>query len=107
MTRSKLELEFERIARLQGLSGYAIEYRFDPTRRWRFDFAWPEERVAVECDGAVYARGRHTRGYGFEGDCEKLNAATRQGWRVLRYTGGMLKRDPVGVVREIMEVLGN
>lgn len=24
------------------------EYRFDPERRWRFDFAWPDQMLAVE-----------------------------------------------------------
>ena len=27
------------------------EYRFDPKRKWRLDFAWPELRLAAEVDG--------------------------------------------------------
>src|SRR5687768_16750315 len=30
-----------------------------PARRWRFDFAWPELKVAVECDGGTFTGGRH------------------------------------------------
>jgi very-short-patch-repair endonuclease len=63
------------------------EYRFDPVRRWRFDFAWPDFRLAVEVDGGTWSAGRHSRGPGFEADAEKLNAATALGWRVFRYTG--------------------
>ena len=25
------------------------EYRFHPTRRWRFDFAFPDMRLAIGC----------------------------------------------------------
>lgn len=57
------------------------EFRFHPTRRWRFDFAFPSQRLAVEIDG----RGRHQTVAGTRADCEKLNEATRLGWRVLRF----------------------
>jgi hypothetical protein len=75
------------------------EYRFDEDRKWRFDFAWiiPQRdsngnivradiQVAVEIEGGVFRRGRHTRGKGFSNDCDKYNAAVSQGWRILRYT---------------------
>jgi very-short-patch-repair endonuclease len=67
------------------------EYRFDPSRRWKFDFAWPNWQVAVECEGGIWTHGRHTRGSGFEADCEKYNTATVQGWRVLRFTSGIIQ----------------
>ena len=58
---------------------------------WRFDFAWPEQRVAVEVEGGTFSGGRHTRPLGFRKDCEKLNEATCRGWRVLRVTTEMVK----------------
>ena len=88
------------------------EYRFDTTRRWRFDFAWPANcgnadcgGVAVETEGGTWSGGRHTRGKGFEADCEKYNAALAQGWLVLRYTAAMLKADPIRVAEQVMAVL--
>jgi len=39
--------------------------------------------LAVEVDGGTWTGGRHTRGAGFEADCEKLNAAVIAGFRVL------------------------
>jgi hypothetical protein len=69
-----------------GLRDFVTEYRFDLTRRWRFDFAWPGIKVAVELEGGVYSRGRHSRGAGFVADCDKYNAATLAGWNVYRYT---------------------
>jgi hypothetical protein len=37
--------------------------------------------LAIEVDG----RGYHQRVAGVRADCEKLNEATRMGWRVLRF----------------------
>lgn len=66
------------------------EYRFSH-RRWRLDFAWPAYKVAAEVEGGTWSRGRHSRGAGFERDCEKYNAAALLGWRVLRFTTGMVE----------------
>jgi very-short-patch-repair endonuclease len=62
------------------------EYRFHPDRRWRFDFAWPDNLLAVEVEGGGFVQGRHTRGAGLAADCEKYNTAVLLGWRVLRVT---------------------
>ena len=72
--------------RLAQLPVPEAEHRFAPPRRWRFDFAWPDRKVAVEVEGGIYTHGRHTRIGGFEADCEKYATATVQGWRVLRVT---------------------
>lgn len=61
------------------------EVRFDPKRRWRFDFCWPDRKLAVEVEGAVWSGGRHTRGAGFLRDAEKYNRATELGWAVYRF----------------------
>jgi len=62
----------------------ATEYRFHTTRKWLFDFAWPEQKVALEVEGGVWTRGAHGRGSGIVRDIEKYNAAALLGWRVLR-----------------------
>ncbi|EIL2908420.1 hypothetical protein LLT35_001942 [Vibrio alginolyticus] len=74
-----------------GLALPEQEYRFHETRRWRFDFAYPEQQLAVEVEGGTWAGGRHTRGSGYEKDCEKYNEAALRGWSVLRFTGSMIK----------------
>ena len=79
------------------------EYRFDTKRRFRFDFANLENKIAIEVEGAVYVTGRHTRGKGYENDCEKYNLATCQGWRVLRYSMKQIKNlqkviDDIGLI---------
>jgi len=55
-------------------------------RKWKFDWAFPRYKVALEQEGAVWKQGRHTRGSGFVKDLEKYNTATILGWRVLRVT---------------------
>ena len=60
------------------------EDKFHPTRKWRFDYAIPEHKIAVEVEGGVWTGGRHTSPKGFLNDMEKYNTATVMGWRVLR-----------------------
>ena len=64
----------------------AREFPFHPTRKWRVDFAWLDQALIAEFEGAVFGKGRHTRGMGFSDDTEKYNAAVLLGWRVLRFT---------------------
>lgn len=65
------------------------EFRFHPTRRWRFDFAWPEKKIALEYEGGSFVGGRHTRGAGYERDAEKYSVAAIMGWCVIRTTAAM------------------
>lgn len=72
------------------------EYLFHPTRKWRADRAWVEQRLLVEVEGGAFGktketRGRHTRGTGFQNDCIKYAEAMLLGWRVLRVTTDMVK----------------
>lgn len=70
--------------RAYDLPAPVAEHRFHPERRWRFDSAWLEWKVAMEIDGGVWTGGRHTRGRGFTSDMEKLNEAAIEGWLVVR-----------------------
>jgi very-short-patch-repair endonuclease len=80
------------------------EYKFHPKRRWRFDFAWPDHKLALECDGAVWTNGRHTRGSGFVKDMEKFNEAARLGWTVIKCTPDqLLSTYTLDLIREITQ----
>lgn len=68
------------------------ELLFHPSRKWRFDYAIPDHRIALEVEGGVWTRGRHTRPQGFLGDIDKYNQATLLGWRVFRTTPAQLLR---------------
>jgi len=70
--------------------GFVREYHFHPERKWRFDFAWPVARCAIEIHGGLWAkRGGHTSGKGVSRDCEKLTEAALLGWRVFVLTKEM------------------
>lgn len=81
------------------------EYRFHPSRRWKFDFAWPQYKLAVEVEGGIWTLGRHTRPAGFEADCEKYNHATVAGWRVLRVTRKLINSgEAIAMIRACLYV---
>lgn len=69
------------------------EYQFHPKRKWKFDFAWPHCKIAVEIEGGTYTNGRHVRPEGFRRDCEKYNAAALLGWQVYRGDVKMVKNN--------------
>jgi hypothetical protein len=96
---------FERLLRSVGLPAPVREHRFHLVRRWRFDYAWPEQMVALEVEGGVWTGGRHTRGAGFLGDLEKYNAATVAGWRVVRVVPGKLCASATVGMLELLLVL--
>lgn len=112
--RSKLEREFATRIREIGtdLPPYVEQYRFSH-RRYTFDFAWPKYMISVEIDGGNrmvrwskktqhwVVVGKHTRSV----DYEKLNYAGGLGWGVLRFTGEMLRSDPVKCIKRVREAL--
>ncbi|EHU8077636.1 TPA: hypothetical protein AB5C39_000661 [Vibrio mimicus] len=81
------------------------ELKFHPDRRWRFDFAWAEAKIAVEIEGGTYSHGkerfeagkvvkqksRHLTPTGFHEDCVKYGEAAILGWCVLRVDAKMVK----------------
>lgn len=75
-----------------GLPSFEAEYPFHPGRNWRFDYAWPSARVALEVDGGSGGYGRHSRPGGMRKDHEKLNTAALMGWTVLRVLAGEERR---------------
>lgn len=87
--------------RAVGLPEPVPQYQFEPTRKWRADFAWPDERVLVEVDGGAF-RSRHREMAGFERDAEKTNRAAVLGFAVLRFTGRQVKSGEAVTVIETM-----
>lgn len=103
-TRAKVDwpATLDAYGRLAGLPPAEREYRFAAMaaggtgkglrerlllaglKDWRFDLAYPEQRVAVEVDGGAFVQGRHARGAGMREDCAKISTAAALGWRVLR-----------------------
>lgn len=109
---SKAEDEFLLHIRAHKLPEPEREYRFHPTRRWRFDFAWPNQKFAVEIEGITHygknkngsmKLGRHQTAKGLEADCEKYGEAMKLGWSVYRCTQNMVKQGAaIEMVKELL-----
>lgn len=79
------------LAQLVGFPDPATELLFHPKRKWRLDYAWEEQKLALEIHGGIHSGGRHTRGKGFVEDRAKMNEATLLGWTVLEVTPEHIK----------------
>jgi very-short-patch-repair endonuclease len=62
------------------------EYQFNEKRKWRFDFAIIELKIAVEYEGGIWLQGggAHSRPANIERDIAKYNLAQSEGWKVVR-----------------------
>jgi len=80
------------------------EFLFDSGRKWRFDFAWPRQKVAVEIDGFGFGHQAVDR---LAENHAKQHAAVVNGWRVLRYTSRCLgsKQKAADAVEQVCLVL--
>ena len=79
-------IRFNLLLTLNGIKLPITEHKFHPTRKWRFDYCWIDEKIALEVEGGVWTNGRHTRGSGFIKDMEKYNNAALLGWRLIKCT---------------------
>lgn len=95
ITQMKLLLTIEGIE-------FETEVKFHPTRKWRFDIAIPDKKIALEFEGIVSDKSRHTTITGFSNDCEKYNEAAKMGWIVLRYTA-LTFSNAIKDVKELLE----
>ena len=94
---------FLQLLKQEKLPAPTPEYKFCPERRWRFDYAFVKQKIAVEQEGGVWALGRHTRGSGFIKDLEKYNKAVLLGWRVLRYTPDQMLCEAIEDLKTILK----
>jgi very-short-patch-repair endonuclease len=96
----------ERLAlhlRAEGVT-FVRQLEFHGARRWRFDFAIVDAKLAIEVQGGTWIGGAHARGSGIERDCEKLAHAIIAGWRVLQVTGGQVRSG--AAIQWIKQALG-
>lgn len=94
--------------RFLGLPEPVREHRFHESRRWRFDLAWPEHRLAVEYDGGTYsaAPGGHSSKAGMARDREKDAHAMIAGWSVIRLDAKTYSKTGIGWIEEWFNVRG-
>lgn len=63
------------------------------------DFAFPDRRIAIYCDGFAYHGNRETLG----SDAQKRNALQGKGWAVLTFWGHQILRDAAACERQIWQ----
>lgn len=68
------------------IKNYVEELQFHDVRKFRFDWALPYAKIAIEYEGLFSKKSGHTTPAGYTEDCEKYNLAQIEGWKVLRYT---------------------
>jgi hypothetical protein len=102
--------------RAKNLPKPEFEYKFHPTRKWKFDAAYPDLKIAIEAEGGFFGVGKPCRSCGRRkvaghtsiarlfSDAEKYNAAAELGWRVLRYPPKMIESGEA--IRQLERVLG-
>lgn len=74
-----------------------------PRRRFAFDFAEEESKVAIEIQGGIWITSGHTSGTGVTSDCEKSILAAREGWIVLPLVDSMISDEYLEIINKIIE----
>jgi very-short-patch-repair endonuclease len=82
LTESELEGKFLNLVLSYHLPKVTQQHQFHPQRQWRWDFCWPQFKLAVEIQG--FGPG-HNSYSGMSNDYEKHNEAILLGWRVLYF----------------------
>lgn len=77
------------------------ELKFHSVRRFRFDWAITNPKIAIEYEGIYSKKSRHTSLAGYTRDTEKYNLASIEGWRLLRYTASNYKN----ITKDLPEIL--
>jgi len=72
-----------------------------PGGRYRLDFAWPDRRVAIECDGWEH----HGRRSAFAPDRARLAEFAAARWRILPVTWNACTKEPERVERWLRDAL--
>ena len=84
--KNTIELFLKQFQQQGMIESYQTEYKFDDVRKFRFDYAISSLMIAIEYEGIMSDKSRHTTIGGYSKDIEKYNLAVTQGWKVLRYT---------------------
>ena len=103
VTESPLETRVLELIRDAGLPLPMLQYVVQDGDRFvaRLDFAYPEQKVAIEADGFRFHDGRQA----FDEDRARANALQVLGWRVLRVTSKHLDEYPDGVAEWVSRAL--
>jgi len=85
-----------------GINKKGKEYK----RKFSFDAANPIAKIFIEIEGGIWLGKGHTGGVKYTQDMEKYNLATKEGWRMLRYSPQQLKKHPEQIILDVMALTG-
>lgn len=98
-SESPLEVKVARALRSTDLRPPVAQHCVStPQGVFRVDFAWPAERVALECDGRAYHGD-------FDADRRRWSSLASAGWRIVFATWREASRDPGVVVARVRAAL--
>ena len=102
-TASALESRVARLMRKHGLPTPVRQYEIRDHRRVvaRLDFAFPDQRVAVEADSYRWHSGRIP----WERELNRRNELQRRGWLVIHVTDRQMRERPSRIVEDIQNAL--
>lgn len=73
-----------------------------PNRKFRFDYVHLPSKTAIELNGGLYSRGRHSRGIGQEKDYEKALLANLEGYLVINLGTNQIKAEFLEMVYKVI-----
>jgi hypothetical protein len=90
--RKAVEDDFDFQIHAIGLPVPEREAKIVEGRKFRFDFVWPIQKLAIEIQGSTWIPSTgHTSGSGIARDYEKHNLAVLAGWRTLFFTSDAVR----------------
>lgn len=105
--KNYIRLILEKFKSENKIDDYITEFRFSDKRRFLFDWAIGSLKIAIEYEGVISEKSRHTTITGYSKDCVKYNLAQKTGWRILRYTALNyldLETDLIDMISEITTI---
>ena len=96
MAKRDYDLEVRALVAQLGLPDPVPEHRVLATRRFRFDYAWPDRKIALEIEGGFFGTGRrcpacrqlprsgHSSVRRLKDDADKYSFAAAIGWTIIR-----------------------
>jgi very-short-patch-repair endonuclease len=93
------EQVFENALLTCGITGWKYAYQ---NGIYEYDFAWIEEKIDVEIDGATHRTEKVKRI-----DARRDQFSRSQGWKVVRFDASKVKNDVIGCINELKTILGS
>jgi len=93
--------------RQAGLPKPQREFVAIPGRRYRWDFAWTDQKLLLEINGSTFCVGGHSTGVGLDRDYEKSSLAAVHGWFTMSFSGKQVKSGlALKLLQQFFEVHG-